>query len=208
MRYDTGRLFGAIEIKRALLILLLFCLPSWAGAALYTLDSKQSSLQFTWSYGGLSDDTGTVKSIHGVVHLNESVPEQSDVSVTIQVADLKTDDPSTDDLLKGEGFFDAARFPTITFVSDRILQLDDDKDQMSGQLTMHGVTRPVTLDITVSPEDRAALIAGHKTSLTLNAQTTINRSDFGMNDYTGFVADPVTVSITAHLKKEHVKLAK
>ena len=208
MRHDTGRLFGAAEIKRALLTLLFLCLPSLVEAALYTIDSKQSSLTFTWSYSGLSDETGTVKSIHGTAHVNETEPEQSDVNVTIQLADLKADDESTQALLKGESFFDVARYPTITFISDRILQLDDQKDQMSGQLTMHGVTRPVTLDITFPPQDREALRARHKANLTLNAQTTLNRTDFNMTDYAGFVADMVSISITVHLVKAPVKIAK
>ena len=208
MQYDIGRLFGVIEIKQLLIALFCLVFPSLGNSALYTIDSQQSSLQFTWSYGGLSDDKGTAKSIHGVVHLNEAVPEQSDVRVSINVVDLKTDDPDTDAILQSEGFFDAAKFPTITFVSDRILQLDDGKNQMSGQLTMHGITRPVTLDVFVSNDDRDALLAGRKTSITLNAQTSINRTEFNMNDYAGFVADRVSITITAHLKKTSTKPAK
>jgi len=201
VRHDPCRVCGVIAIKRILLTLLCLLLPCAAQAALYTIDAKQSVLQFTWSYGGLSDDMGEVKSMHGVVHLHEAEPEQSDVNVTINITDLKTDDPDTEALLKGESFFDVARFPTITFISDSILQLEDEKDQMSGRLTMHGVTQPITLDIFVSKEDRAALAAGHKTSLTLNAQTMLNRRDFNMHDYSGFVADMVSISITTHLKK-------
>lgn len=208
MCHHLGRLCGAVAINHILLTLLFAFLPSFSFGSLYTIDPHQSQLEFTWSYGGLIDDTARADAMHGHVHLHSSKPELSDVRVTIHVADIKTGDAGTDALLYGESFFDSKRFPTITFISDRAATLDykpDDDNpaqhQISGYLTMHGVTKPVALEISLSDEDRHALKTGHTRELTLTAQTTLNRTDFNMTDYAGIIGESVSISITTHLKK-------
>jgi polyisoprenoid-binding protein YceI len=201
VRHHPCRLWGVAEIKNILLSLVILLFAGFAHGAPYTIDSANSVVEFTWSYGGLSDDTGRVKAIHGVVNLNEATPEESDVHVTIPASSLTTDDASNETLLKGDGFFDVTRHPTITFQSDSISVQNLEQGQMGGRLTMRGITKPITLDVQFSKTDFDALRAHQKDDITFKAQTVISRSTFEMDDYTGFIADSVAISITAHLKK-------
>ena len=111
-----------------------------------------------------------------------------------------------DEELKGADFFDAARYPTITFNSTRVEKTGENRFKITGDLTVHGVTKPVTLDAKVNrigifeiPGVIKAQAAG------FDATTVIKRSDFGVTKYVPYVSDEIPVRITLDVKQAPAK---
>src|SRR5690606_22937984 len=89
----------------------------------------------------------------GTLSLDEAKPQNSKVNVTINVNDVITGIPKLDEHLKKEDFFDTAKYPTATFVSNKIRLTGKDKAKIEGTLTLHGVSRPVVLDVNLRKVD-------------------------------------------------------
>jgi polyisoprenoid-binding protein YceI len=150
----------------------------------------------------LTDVTGTLGRVSGSADLDEKDVSKSKVELTIDVA-ADTQGPKRDDHLKSADFFDVSKFPKATFKSTKVEKGTGDKLKVTGELTMHGVTKPATLEVTVLPEvqnpfsktaARAAIATG-----------TINRLDWGlkwnMPMVNGLVVgNEVKIELTTELK--------
>jgi polyisoprenoid-binding protein YceI len=120
---------------------------------------------------------GEFNAVSGTVEFDEAKPEQSRVEATIDANSLHLGDPQRDAHIKGPDFFDTAQFPTITFKSSKVAAAGSGY-KVSGDLTLHGVTKPVTLNVdAVSPEVTDPWSLQRRG---LSASTTFNRKDFGM----------------------------
>ena len=147
--------------------------------------------------GRFTDFTGTIVADH-------AKPEASSVEFTVKTASIDTDQDNRDKHLQSADFFDAAKYPEITFKSTSVKSAGKDKFDVTGNLTMHGVTKQITLPVTYL----GTAGPGKDAKYGFEATTTINRKDFGIVwnkalDAGGFMlGDDVLVSINIEAKKK------
>jgi polyisoprenoid-binding protein YceI len=146
-------------------------------AATWNIDSNHSTAQFTVRHFGISNVSGSFTKVSGSVVLNDKDITQSQVSASIDVNSVDTRVEARDKDLKSDHFFGVEKYPTIEFKSKKIVNAGG-KLQMIGDLTMHGTTREVTLDI-VGPTPPLADPYGNWRR-GISATTSINRKDFNL----------------------------
>lgn len=165
----------------------------------YEFDGNHTNVVFSWSHFGLSNPSARFAKVEGEVLLDTADLTKSSVSVTIPIDSLRTDVPKFDEHLRSSDFFDLAKFPTATFKSTKVEKAGDNKLKVSGDLTIHGVTKPAVLDVTVNK------IGDHpmakKPTAGFDATTVVKRSDFGMGNYVPNVSDEVKIHITTETLK-------
>ncbi|MGD0000903.1 MAG: YceI family protein [Bryobacteraceae bacterium] len=157
--------------------LLLSALALPALAADFDIDSAHSAAQFSVRHLMVSNVRGSFKKLTGKVVFDESNPSATVVQASIDVSTVDTGEPARDTHLKSPDFFDLAKFPTMTFVSRSASRTSQGVD-LSGDLTLHGVTKAVVLhvsDITKEIKDPRGMLR-----IGATATTVINRQDFGM----------------------------
>jgi len=152
-----------------------FLAVSTVRAEVYGFDKAHSQVGFSVRHI-LSPVHGEFKDYDGTIKFDPKNPEASKINVTIQVDSISTDNDMRDHHLKTPDFFDAEKYPTITFKSTKVTDSGDNKYKVEGDLTMHGVTKPVILDVDYGGSDvmMGAKIAG------FSATTKIDRRDFGI----------------------------
>src|SRR5580698_1481156 len=119
-----------------------------AQSTTWQLDPAHSNAQFSVRHLGISNVQGEFTKVTGTVTLDEQDISKSTVSASIDVNSLDTRVQHRDDDLKSDHFFDVAKFPTITFQSTKIVSSGEGTAKMTGNLTLHGVTKEVTFDVT------------------------------------------------------------
>jgi polyisoprenoid-binding protein YceI len=176
------------------------------GAEKYDIDASHSEVVFGWNHFGFSNPTARFDKIEGSVLLDKADLTKSSVSVTLPLEGLDTRVAKLDEELKGPDFLDATKYPTITFKSTKVEKTGESSLKITGDLTVHGVTRPVTLDAKVNkigifeiPGVIKAQAAG------FDATTVIRRSDFGVTKYVPAVSDEIPVRITLDAKQAQAK---
>ena len=160
----------------------------------YTIDPHHTHVDFSWNHFGFSHPVGRFDSIQGDFQFDPADPTQSSVNVTIAIDSIDTGVKALDDDLKSPAFFDAAKYPTATFKSTRVQRDGAHGLKVTGDLTLHGVTKPVVLDVVVNKVGmhpmRGTPAAG------FDATATIKRSDFGIAKYVPNVSDEIAISIS------------
>lgn len=160
------------------LTLAAFAAAPSAMAATWNIDSKHSQANFKVRHMMVSNVNGTISGIKGTAEYDGKDIKNLKVDATLDVNTVNTNEPGRDEHLKGEDFFNVAKFPTMTFKSKRVEQKSDGTFQLVGDLTMHGVTKEVALDV----EGPAPIIKDKKgvehTGAT--ARTKVKRKDFGI----------------------------
>jgi len=182
---------------KALLLPLALCFGLSANAAEdLVLDATHSAVMFSWNHLGVSNPIARFEKIEGQLHLDRDNPGKSSVTVTMPVEGLKTAVPALDRRLMTADFLDAATYPTVTFKSTGVKMTGPKHFKLMGDLTIHGVTKPVVLDTKVNLIGlngfSNALMAGFE------ADGMIRRSDFGVSRYVPSITDELTVHITVH----------
>jgi polyisoprenoid-binding protein YceI len=158
-------------------VLLLSALALPALAADYDIDSAHSAAQFSVRHLMVSNVRGSFKKVTGKVVFDEANPSATVVQASIDVSTVDTGEAARDTHLKSPDFFDLAKFPTMTFVSRSASRTSQGID-VSGDLILHGVTKPVVLHVSgITPEmkDPWGMLRRGAT-----ATTVINRQDFGL----------------------------
>lgn len=153
-------------------------IPSFAHASTWDIDPAHTSVQFAIRHLMVSKVRGDFGKVIGVVIIDEQDLSKSSVEATIDATAINTRVAKRDEHLKGPDFLNVAQYPTLTFKSKKIEQMGEGKFQVSGDLTLHGVTKEVVLDVEGSPtpvkDPRGTIKMGGQ------ATTTINRKDFGV----------------------------
>ena len=152
-----------------------------AGAATTTwqIDPKHSDAGFAVTHLMISTVRGEFHGINGTVVLDDKDISKSAVNVTIDATSVDTREPDRDKDLKGPNFFDVAKYPTFTFKSTKVESAGTGKLKVTGDLTIHGVTKSVVLDVD-GPKPPIKDPWGLQRSA-VSATTKINRKDFGVN---------------------------
>ena len=172
----------------------------------YDIDASHSGVVFGWNHFSFSNPTARFDKIEGNVLLDKADLTRSSISVTLPLEGLDTGVAKLDEALKSPDFFDATKYPTITFKSTKVEKTGENGLKITGDLTVHGVTRQVTLDAKVNkigifeiPGVIKAQAAG------FDATTVIKRSDFGVSKYVPAVSDEIAVRITLDAKRAQAK---
>ena len=160
----------------------------------YQLDPNHTMVLFSWSHFGYSHPSANFGQASGTLVYDADDVSKSNVDVTLPLSGLDTFVPKLDEHLKSAEFFDAAKYPTIAFKSTMVHDMGGGKLSIMGDLTVHGVTKPVTLDATLN---KAAFNPMFKADVVgFDATTTIKRSDFGVGGGVPMVGDEVSIRIT------------
>jgi len=165
-----------------------------AAPVTYKLDPSHTMVLFSWNHFGFSNPTANLGIGEGTVVYDEAKPANSSVEVSLPLANLDTHVSALDEHLKKPDFFDAAKYPVVTFRSTRVEPLGGNKFKVTGDLTVHGVTKPVVLDATLNKAGMQPMLK--VPAIGFDATATIKRSDFGMGAYVPNVSDEVQIRIT------------
>jgi len=162
-------------------------------ATTYTLESDYTQGVFRWNHLGFSSPAAQFAQGAGTLDFDQADPTKSSVSVSIPLGSLYTGVPALDDDFRSTDFFDTARFPTATFKSTKVEKLAADQLRVTGDLNLHGVTKPVILDVMVvkvgtNPRSNLPTIG-------FDAKTSLKRSDFGLGKYVPQVGDEIQMHI-------------
>ena len=166
-------------------------------ATTYTLEPRHTEGVIRWSHLGFSNPTAQFSLVEGTLEFDQADPTKSSVVATIKLANMSSGVPDLDDDFRSVDFFDTAKFPKMTFKSTAVSKSDKGL-KLEGDLTMHGVTKPVTLDVTGIDKVKPG-----ETKRKLNASTTLNRKDFGvgMGMADSMISDKVKVTLHLELKQ-------
>lgn len=177
-------------------LLLGFSLPLAADA--YNVDSMHSMPSFTFKHLRLSSFRGRFDKTEGVVEF-DPVLHSGSADIVISIDSVSTGVPMLDQFLKSAKFFDAARFPTATFKSNSFKFSGEQLVSVSGDLSLHGITKPVVLEIVYLSCREHPLL--NIPSCGADAMVTIKRSEFGLDAFIGNDSDEVTVDISVEALK-------
>lgn len=176
--------------------------PAALPAGAYKLETAHSQLLFSIAHLGLTDYYGRFDKLSGTLHFDPHQPEHSTVSVSVDPASVDTPSADLNRELSGPDVFDAQKFPEATFHSTTVTRTGPTTGQIVGDLTLHGVTRKVTLLATFSGGAPDPLSGG--TAVGFRATGKIKRSDFGITSmrWEPMVGDDVTLIIDAMFDSE------
>ncbi|MEQ1888211.1 MAG: YceI family protein [Alphaproteobacteria bacterium] len=160
----------------------------------FLVDPAHASVLFSVSHLGFSHTYGRFNTVEGAITLDAEAPEKSSVVVSIDAASLDTNHAKRDEHLRGKDFFDVTQFPTLKYKSTSVTVTGDKKATVIGDLTMHGVTKSVPLEVTLinsgpHPMDKTKTLAG------ISARGTLKRTEFGMGYAAPLLGDEVELII-------------
>ena len=158
----------------------------------YTIDASHTAVTWHINHFGFSTPTGKFMNVEGAITLDEENPENSSVEVTIPIDKINTGVPDLDAHLKKEDFFNVEKYPTATFVSNKVELVSDKEAKVHGDLTLHGVTKPVVLDVQLN---KLAENMFKKQTAGFTASTMIKRCDFGITTYLPNLGDEIKIEI-------------
>jgi len=146
--------------------------------ATWTFDPLHTQVEFSAKHFGMMTVRGNFSDVTATGDIYPDQPERSKIDVTIRTASIRTHNEQRDNDLRSSYFLEAEKYPTITFKSTKIQKKGEDRGTMTGDLTIKGTTKPVTLKVVKYGEFNDPQM-GHRIGYA--AETTINRKDFGMN---------------------------
>lgn len=165
-----------------------------AAPVTYTLDPDHTQVLFSWSHFGYSNPGAYLGLSSGTLVFDAQHPERSSVQASLPLTTLDTHVAALDTHLKQADFLDAAKYPQVTFKSTRVQPLGGDRFKVTGDVTIHGVTRVVVLDAVLNRVGVHPM--SKQQSIGFDATTQIKRSEFGVGAYVPDVGDELTVRIT------------
>lgn len=175
-----------------------------APAGTYKLDLTHASITWKVKHLGLSNYTARFAKFEADLVIDPAKPEAAKLTATIDPASVKTDYPNVaqvdfdKELATGEKWFNAKVHKSITFVSTAVTSSGDGRAKVTGNLTLLGVTKPVTLDVALVGSTAAHPFM-KKPALGFTASGTFKRSEFGMSNMVGIIGDDVTLQIEAEM---------
>jgi polyisoprenoid-binding protein YceI len=173
-----------------------------AKAGTYTIDPDHTQVIFAIRHEGLSTFYGRFSKISGGLTFDPASPQTSALNVTIDMTGIETHVDALDKELR-DSVFNAEKFPTATFVSTGITKTSDNAGTVTGNLTLNGITKPVTLTVTFNG-GRNSPIPFQPYRIGFDATGTIHRADFGLDGmvWSGFVGNDVTLMIESEMEKK------
>lgn len=167
--------------------------PAFAAPEKYEFDKTHTHIIFMIDHLGFSKTIGRFRDFDGHFTFDQQEPEKSGVEVTIRPGSVDTNVPELDKKLAGEKFFNVEKFPAMTFKSTAVKVTGEKSGTVTGDFTMLGVTKPVTLEVTFNNADIHPYTQKYVAGFSI--RTRLKRSDFGMGEYIPAVGDEVTAII-------------
>ena len=191
-------------ISSGLPLILTFLLVSIASFAQWSIDKGHTKFTFIAEHHGLSEVDGYFKKFDGKITSTKDDLSDAVFEITIESASLNTDLDIRDNHLKSEDMFNVEKFPTISFKSTSFSKIGGNKYKMAGNMTIKGVTKPITLDVTMNGPMAHPNPQNKTPQLGVKATTTIKRSDFGIGGKmaTIMVGDEIAIRATGEFQKK------
>jgi polyisoprenoid-binding protein YceI len=174
--------------------------PAKVEAGSYAVEPNHTRILFSVDHMGFTNYFGDFTGATGTLQLKNPGPAGSSLAVSIPVASISTTNAILDGELKAADWFDAAKFPTIGFKSTAVKQTGADTAEVTGDLTMHGVTKAVTLKARLHGFGQNPM--SKKTTVGFDVTGKIKRSDWGVTKYVGVLGDDVDITISAAFEKQ------
>jgi polyisoprenoid-binding protein YceI len=193
------RTLQGIAMKKPLFAATVLSFALAASAALaapltYKIDANHTDVIASWSHFGFSNPIAHFGQVDGFITYDPANVAASKVEVTIPLAGLNSHVPDFDAHLRSDDFFDAEKFPAIAFKSTSVKAAGKGKLTVMGDLTIKGITKPVTLNVVINKIGDQPM--AKRAAAGFSATATIKRSDFGVGKYAPNVSDQVKLSIT------------
>lgn len=187
----------------AALALALTATAAMAAPKTYTMDPNHTQVMFSWSHFGFSNPTANFNTVKGTLTYDAAHPSRSSVQVRMPVSSIDTHVPALDEHLKSEDFFNAQKYPMVTFKSTHVSAAGPHKLTVVGNLTAHGKTHQVTLHATLNKKGMQPM--EKKPAIGFAATGTLKRSWFGVDKYVPMVSDTIHLRITVEATRESAK---
>lgn len=170
-------------------------------AGTYQVETSHTQVTFSLLHFGFTEYSGLFSGATGSLTLDPAHPAASKLTVSIPVESVQTTSPKLTDELHGADWFDVAHYPNATFVSTKVVPTGAGTAAVTGNFTLHGVTKPLTLQVRfvgagTNPLDKAYTVG-------FQATGTLKRSEFGVKTYVPMVGDTVTLSIAGAFEKQN-----
>ena len=191
-----SRTLSAVSTLSVALLLTL----SGAAQDTWQIDPPHSSAQFAVRHLGVSTVRGAFSKVSGTVQYDPNHPEKTSLQATIDPASVDTRVEMRDNDLRSPNYLDAKKYPTITFQSKKIEAAGPGKLKVIGDLTIHGVTKEVVLDVD-GPSAPVKDPWGNQ-RMGASASTKINRTDFGVAGAAGMVGNDISITIDIEMTKK------
>ncbi len=172
--------------------------PARVQAGTYMVDPAHTQVAFTVNHFGFNNYVGLFGTITGSLTIDPAQPEKASVSIEIPMDQARTSSTDLDKHLQSPDFLNTAQYPTAKFVSTGVT-VDGTTAEIAGNLTLLGVTKPVTIDARFTGAGNHPM--NKKLNVGFSGTTTIKRSEFGMGKYVPLVSDDVTLAITVAFEK-------
>ncbi len=184
-------------------LLLVFVLASYASFAQWTIDKGHSKFTFIAEHHGISEVDGYFKKFDGKITAAKDDLSDAVFEISIESASINTDLEMRDNHLKSEDMFNVEKFPSLTFKSTSLTKIAGNKYKMTGDLTIKGITKPATFDVTMNGPVAHPNPKNKQLQLGVKAITTIKRSDFGIGGKlaTVMVGDEISIRATGEFQK-------
>jgi len=159
----------------------------------WNIDPMHTAAQFAVRHMGISTVRGAFTKVSGTVQYDAAAPEKTVIEASIEANSVDTRVEMRDNDLRSPNFFEVAKYPALTFKSKKVEKTGDGKLRVTGDLTIHGVTKEVALDV----EGPSAPMKDPRgnTHMGASATTTVNRKDFGVNGGGMMVGDDVSITL-------------
>jgi polyisoprenoid-binding protein YceI len=181
-----------LSAARTACVLGLLTTPAIAADS-YTLDNEHTVVLYALNHLGFSTSRGIFREVTGQLVLDDKTPTASRLEVTVKTVSIDTFDEGRDKAVRGAQFLDVAKYPDMHFVSTNIERTGETAARVTGDLTLHGVTHPLTLDVALVKEGKHPMTGAQRVGF--SARGALKRSEFGILGFLPAVGDDVTISI-------------
>ncbi len=182
------------------LVVAVFLTLTAAAQDTWTIDPNHTSAQFSVRHLGVSTVRGAFTKVSGTVQYDAANPGKTSIQATIDASSVDTRVEMRDNDLRSPNFFDVAKYPTITFQSKKVAPAGAGKLSVTGDLTIHGVTKEVVLDVD-GPTAPMKDPWGNQ-RMGASATTKVNRLDFGVAGAKGVVGDDINITLDIEMTKK------
>ncbi len=169
--------------------------PAQVKAGAYVLDKSHGKITWSISHMGFSTYTGQFADVDAKLNLDPAKPANSTLDVTVNMSGIGTLNEKLDEHLKTADFFNVAKFPTATFKATKIELTSNKAAKITGNLTLLGTTKPVTIDATFNQAGPTPMTNAYRVGFTGSGK--LKRSDFGMSKFLPMLGDDVSLDIEA-----------
>lgn len=188
-------MFKKILLSSLIAVSVTLANSTFAAPETFQLDPSHTYVLWEINHLGFSTQVGKWYIASGTLVIDKDKPANSKVDAEINIDTLSTGLGELDEHLKGENFLDVAKFPTATFKSDKVTVTGKKTAKVNGMLTLHGVSKPVVLNVTFNKEGVSPVSENY--TMGFAATTNIKRSDFGIKTFLPVLGDEVKIQIGA-----------